>query len=95
MPDRVDAAVNPVQTSAANTAQHLVPAETCASKLGNRHHTVLLRRDLRHQNVWPVELVAHTATKSTGNAESPRVWAYGDGKRFTAAASPTAPTVIE
>jgi hypothetical protein len=64
MADGIDPAEKREQPAAAYSNCHGVLAQTRASQLLHRHHTVLASGYLRHRTICLVESVAHTATKS-------------------------------
>jgi hypothetical protein len=70
----IDAAMNRMQSPAADAMPDAVLVEASAAKLRNGHDTVLSLGDLRHQNVWLGEVVAHIATKAPSPADSPCGW---------------------
>jgi hypothetical protein len=64
-------------------------------QLPNRDHTMLASRHVCDGMIRAGAKLAHSANKAPGPAILPPPAPYGLGSRFTAAARPTAPTVIE
>lgn len=84
-----------MQAACSDPVKDMVLVEPGAPELRDRDHAVLPIGDFCDHDIGAGAIVGHIPIKATGPPIRPLRLAYGDGKRFTAAASPTAPTVIE